>query len=107
MSTLPADQLPKSLKNAGYNVKEVCDVDANLDGTDMKTKNRHWYNRGLKYLRADFDVKTVIGPADLKFQIWSKGGVCNRDHDSIDVRWDPPKTRTSAGTDEMSAMYRK
>ncbi len=107
MSTLPAGQRPKSLKHAGDAVKNVCDVDASLSGLDMKVKNRHWYNQGPKYLRAEFDVKTVIGPADLKFQVWAKNGICSKDHDAIDVKWDPPRRGSTAGIDEMSAMYRK
>ena len=106
MSTLPAGQRPNSMKHAGDRVKSVCDVDANLSGIDMKVKNRHWYNQGPKYLRAEFDVKTVIGPADLKFQVWAKNGVCSRDHDAINVKWDPPREGSAADTDDNGAMYR-
>jgi hypothetical protein len=95
------------LLHAGDSVKTVCEVNATLDEIDMKVKNRHWYNRGPRYLRAEFDVKTLIGPADLGFQVWTKNGVCNTDHDSIDVKWDPPRIKSTAGSDDMSTMYRK
>jgi hypothetical protein len=40
MSTLPALQLPRSLKREG--VKSVCHIEATIDHRDMKLKNRHW-----------------------------------------------------------------
>lgn len=84
MSTLPIDQLPKSMNKAG--AQRVCKVESKLPVT-MKRKNRHWYNGGPQYLRAEFDMQVLIGPADLKFQTLSKGGVISKDHEGIDVQW--------------------
>jgi hypothetical protein len=48
------------------------------------------YNRGPQYHRAEFDVKIIIGAADLKFQLWGKNGQLSKDHEEIEVLWDPP-----------------
>jgi hypothetical protein len=32
-------------------------------------KNRHWYNMKPAFWRTTFDVKVVVGPADLSFQL--------------------------------------
>jgi hypothetical protein len=48
------------------------------------------YNRGPQYFRAEFDVKIIIGAADLKFQLWGKNGQLSKDHEEIEVLWDPP-----------------
>src|SRR5436190_4922852 len=90
MSTLPAHQLPRSMTRGG--AKLVCAVESVLGDVELKLKNRHWYNTGEMYLRAKFDVKVILGAADLKFQLWSKGGrIISKDHDTISVKWDPPQ----------------
>lgn len=86
MSTLPPDLLPTSLNKSG--VQRVCKVESSLP-QDMKLKNRHWYNAGPQYLRAEFDMQVLIGPADLKFQTLSKDGIISRDHAAINVEWSP------------------
>ena len=102
MTSVPADQLPQG--TSSEDVKTVCAVESTLQDVELKLKNRHWYNRGEKYWRAKFDVKVVLGPADLKFQLWSKGGrIMSRDHEVIAVKWDPPKETVG---DEPTAMYR-
>jgi hypothetical protein len=107
MSELPAGQRPKSMRGVDGRVQRVCLVDASLMNVETKLKNRHWYSRGKKYLRAEFDVRTVIGNADLKFQIWSKGGVkLNSDHKAIDVKWDAPRSDSLPSTNEMTAEQR-
>jgi Tfp pilus assembly protein PilW len=40
MSSLPAVQLPRSMKRGG--VKTVCAVESVISDSDMKLKNRHW-----------------------------------------------------------------
>jgi hypothetical protein len=84
MSTLPAHLLPTSLNKSG--AQRVCKVESSLP-QDMKLKNRHWYNAGPQYFRAEFDMQVLIGPADLKFQTLSKDGIISGGHAAIDVEW--------------------
>lgn len=85
MSHLPVHQLPSSLKRAG--AREICAVEAILNPRDMKRKNRHWYEFGKEYNRAEFEVRMLIG-AGLRFEIWSKDGIRSRDHGEIEVQWE-------------------
>ena len=63
----------------------------------MERKNRHWYDIGPEYKKAEFLVKVIIGAADLKFQIWTKDNrLCSADHEDIQVRWDPPWLHSAA-----------
>ena len=74
----------------------------------MKLKNRHWYQRGEKYLRAKFNVKVILGAADLKFQLQTKDKVVlNNDHDMIEVKWEEPKQNPGNDVSELAAMYRE
>lgn len=123
MSTLPIAHLPRSMKWEG--VKPVCTVESRLNPADMKLKNRHWqvlachypirmtnienrYNFGPQYQRADFYVKILLGPADLKFQMWGKNGQLNKNHDEIEVQWNPlpVSPSTDSGSREEYGMYR-
>ncbi|KAL9137562.1 MAG: hypothetical protein Q9175_001216 [Cornicularia normoerica] len=107
MSTEPRERLPTSLDQDG--AKVLCGVESVLKdkGVDMKLKNRHWYNKGEKYLRVRFDIRVILGAADLKFQLQSKNNVVlNHDYDAIQVRWDPPQRSPKEDGDDM-AMYRE
>ena len=94
MSSLPANQLPQSLRREG--AREVCAVETILNPRDMKRKNRHWYNLGREYNRAEFEVRLIVGTG-LKFQIWSKDGIRSRDHDEIEVQWESPESMLPPG----------
>lgn len=85
MSTLPASELPRSLKKEGSN--SVCSVESVLSHQDVKKKNRHWYNLGPEYYRAEFDMRVIVGAADLKFEMLGKDGVVSRPHDQVEVQW--------------------
>ena len=107
MSTEPRERLPTSLDQ--YGAKILCGVVSDLKekGVEMKLKNRHWYNKGERYLRVRFDIRVILGAADLKFQLQSQDKVVlNNDYDAIQVRWDPPQRSPMEDADDM-AMYRE
>ena len=107
MSTVPSDQLPSSLNQDG--ARRLCDVESVLKdrGVEMKLKNRHWYQRGEKYLRAKFDIKVILGAADLKFQLQSKTkDVLSKDHDEIQVKWELPRQNSADDDDGLAAPYK-
>jgi len=97
MSSLPESQLPRSIKRDGS--REICTVEATLQSSDLKRKNRHWYNLAKEYSLAEFEVRVLIGTG-LKFQIWSKDGVRSRDHGEIEVKWENGEGK---GKDEFLA----
>lgn len=71
----------------------------------MKLKNRRWYNRGPKYWRFRFDIKAVVGAADLQFVMLTKDKrVINSDHNAIEVVWQAA-TEPPAGGDEIAPLY--
>ncbi|KIW12405.1 hypothetical protein PV08_09682 [Exophiala spinifera] len=110
MSSLPSNQLPRSMKS-NVGVKTVCLVETVMDKRDLKLKNRHWYNFGPQYYRAEFDVKILVGSADLKFQIWGEGGRrLSKEHDEIEVSWSAPNSpvlqNPTSGEEINFGMYR-
>jgi hypothetical protein len=90
MSTLPPEKLPRSMSQSGVHV--VCSLDIATDCVDKKLKNRHWYSRKPTFWRTTFDVKVVVGPADLSFQLWSKDRrIRSNKHEPIAVKWMPAR----------------
>ena len=108
MSTEPRERLPTSLNQDG--AKILCGVESVLKdkGVDMKMKNRHWYSKGERYMRVRFDVRVILGAADLKFQVQSKNKVVlNSEYDAIQVRWDPPQQQSPKEDVDDMAMYKE
>ncbi|CAI7625480.1 unnamed protein product [Penicillium manginii] len=90
MSSLPPEQLPQSLRQKGAH--SVCHLDIITEGVDRKLKNRHWYSMKPTFWRTVFDVKVVVGPADLSFQLWSKDKrIRSTSHEPIAVKWMPAR----------------
>lgn len=48
------------------------------------------YNRAPQYFLADFDIRILIGSADMKFQILADDKVVSMEHDEVQVIWDNP-----------------
>jgi hypothetical protein len=56
----------------GPGVRVLCEVKSDLSTVDekkFKMKNRHWWQFKQQYMRVDYMVKVVVGPADLSFQL--------------------------------------
>ncbi|KAL4802510.1 hypothetical protein BDV18DRAFT_146855 [Aspergillus unguis] len=88
MSTAPPYSLPTSL--ASNRVQHVCSLDIITDEVDKKVKNKRWYNMRPLYWKAQFDVRVVVGAADLTFQLWSKDQrIRSGKHEPIHVQWMP------------------
>ena len=102
MSTLPANQLPRSMKHPG--AKSVCDIEFELSAADMKTKRR-WYDPGQVYREAEFDVK-LLGGTGLKFEVWGGHSMRSKTHDEIAVQWVSSDAMETARSFRRSEMYR-
>ena len=108
MSTLPVEQLPRSLQGPGS--QSVCAVESVLSLDDMKKKNRHWYNTGPEWYRAQFAMQVIIGAADLKFQIIGKNGVVSKTHNEVAVQWTsvtPPENPRRVQRELFAGPYRE
>lgn len=105
MSSLPEAQLPHSMRRDG--VREVCAVEAVLNPYDMKRKNKHWYNLGREYNRAEFEIRMLVG-AGLRFEIWGEDGDRSRGHNEIEVKWENGESKLSPtqGLEEGLGIYR-
>jgi hypothetical protein len=59
------------------------------------------------YFRIEYSVRVLIGPADIRFELWFDDQKLSRDQ-SIKVEWTPtaaPTTDSSLGTDPHTSSY--
>lgn len=118
MSTANPDRLPQSLGHD--DVRRVCIVESTFETAGIrnlrhkkgayavfKLKNGRMWQRGHPYILATFNVRVLVGAADLKFQLESKDGqIFNKDHPEIEVTWEPVIS-SSSGSQNMGKMFRK
>ncbi|KAL8663144.1 MAG: hypothetical protein Q9168_008140 [Polycauliona sp. 1 TL-2023] len=73
----------------GPDAQILCEVQSNLSTADerhFKRKNRHFWNSGEPYFRVDYQIKVLLGPADIRFELWFNGQKLNKD-EPIMVEW--------------------
>jgi hypothetical protein len=57
-------------EGAGANVlcRITCDLSA-ADERKFQWKNRHWWQSKAKYMRVQYEIRVVIGAADITFEL--------------------------------------
>ncbi|OAA75505.1 Hsp70 family chaperone [Akanthomyces lecanii RCEF 1005] len=92
--------LPSSLKQAG--VTRLCCVKSNLEGVQqhqlvLKQKRGTCFTKGHKFYICEFEVRVIVAPADLRFELWFGGHRFSGNHEPIGVKWDEAGARVKAG----------
>ncbi|KAL8708980.1 MAG: hypothetical protein Q9220_006188 [cf. Caloplaca sp. 1 TL-2023] len=67
----------------------LCEIESDLtsaDETKFKAKNKRFWNLGKHYLKIDYDIKVILGPADVRFELWFNGQKLSKDQ-PIKVEW--------------------
>ncbi|KAK8137319.1 hsp70 family chaperone [Apiospora sp. TS-2023a] len=89
--------LPASMKHAG--AVRLCEVKSNLTGVEqhqltMKHKRGTCFKAGYKFYICEFEIRVIVAPADLRFELWFGGTKFSSDHEPITVTWDEDGART-------------
>lgn len=69
----------------------LCEISSDLSTADEKkfiAKNAHFWSLKRHYLRIEYSVHVIIGPADIRFELWFDDQKLSRD-ESISVEWTP------------------
>ncbi|KAI9662318.1 MAG: hypothetical protein M1821_008485 [Bathelium mastoideum] len=85
------DQLPH-FAGPDTGVQRLCDIESDLSSADedeFKKKNRHLWQFGHAYYQVKYQIKVLIGPADLRFELWFNGKKLSKDK-PIKVEWASP-----------------
>ncbi|RDA93550.1 hypothetical protein CP533_3995 [Ophiocordyceps camponoti-saundersi (nom. inval.)] len=94
-----ASLLPHNMRQAG--VYDLCQVKGNLDGVQqhqlvLKHKRSMCFMRRRKYYICKFDIRVIVAPADLRFELWFAGERFSGNHEPITVRWDEAGVQVGA-----------
>ncbi|KAL9001081.1 MAG: hypothetical protein Q9188_005527 [Gyalolechia gomerana] len=79
--------LPHHMGGGGVHI--LCEIESDLSNADeskFKEKNKRFWSLGKHYFKVDYDVKVLIGPADVRFELWFNGQKLSRDR-PIKVEW--------------------
>lgn len=92
--------LLKLTRSAAGAVK-LCNVKSNLEGVKqeqlvLKNKRGSCFKRGYTFYICQFDVKVIVAPADLRFELWFAGQKFSGNHEPISVDWDQEGTKVKA-----------
>lgn len=82
----------------------LCEIRSDLSSADEKKfieKNRNFWSLKKHYLRIEYAVRVLIGPADIRFELWFDNQKLSRDQ-SIKVEWIPTKVPRMASTPTQS-----
>ncbi|KAF2851970.1 hypothetical protein T440DRAFT_447442 [Plenodomus tracheiphilus IPT5] len=83
-----AAKLPDQMN---HHTRILCEISSDLSAADEKKfveRNRHFWSLQKHYLRIEYSVRVLIGPADIKFELWFNDQKLSRDK-SIRVEWVP------------------
>lgn len=64
-------------------VEKLCQVQSDLTAiaeSEFKAKNKQFWKPGPKYYEVQYEVKVIIGPADLRFELCEYSWASNRPH---------------------------
>ncbi|PSN75303.1 hypothetical protein BS50DRAFT_567996 [Corynespora cassiicola Philippines] len=90
-SALDAQYLPDQMT---ADTRILCEISSDLSAADEKKfteKNKRFWSLGKHYFRVEYQVKVLIGPADIRFELWFDNQKLSRDR-SIKVEWVPAAT---------------
>ncbi|KAH7071272.1 hypothetical protein BKA63DRAFT_70009 [Paraphoma chrysanthemicola] len=87
-SSLDSTALPDQMNE---HTRILCEISSDLTAADEKKfveKNKNFWSLKKHYFRIEYSVRVLIGPADIRFELWFDDQKLSRDQ-SIKVEWTP------------------
>ncbi len=75
-------------------VRRLCVIKSNLSGiqngelTIRPKDKKMFFLKGKKFYLCTFDVKVIIAPADIRFELWFRGKKFSKNHEPVQIDWD-------------------
>ncbi|KAI0378679.1 hypothetical protein F5Y04DRAFT_290850 [Hypomontagnella monticulosa] len=98
ISDLDRELLPHKVSQEG--AKQLCVVKSDLTGVShsemtMKRKSKRLLFHGKKFYICSFEVRAIIAPAELRFELWFAGQKFSGNHEPIKIMWDAAGSKVS------------
>jgi hypothetical protein len=97
------------LLTALVDTRILCEISSDLSAADerkFQERNKHFWSLQKHYLRIEYSVRVLIGPADIRFELWFNDQKLSRD-ESIRVEWLPAQMSQHPQIAEMSGAERE
>ncbi|OTB11872.1 hypothetical protein K445DRAFT_26131 [Daldinia sp. EC12] len=96
ISDLDPFLLPRSVNQEGF--KQLCVVKSDITGINhsdmiMKRKARRFLFHGKKFYICSYEVRVIVAPAELRFELWFAGQKFSGNHEPIRITWDTEGSR--------------
>ncbi|OTA62065.1 hypothetical protein K449DRAFT_422784 [Hypoxylon sp. EC38] len=100
ISDLDPHLLPHSMSQEG--AKQLCVIKSDLTGAShsdmiMKRKSRRLLFQGRKFYLCTFEVRVIVAPAELRFELWFAGQRFSGNHEPIKITWDREGSKVHGG----------
>ena len=84
--------------------KQLCTVKSDLTGVQeaqleqrkQPSRSCLGLGRSKKFFICNFEVRAIVAPADLRFELWFGGTKFSGNHEPIQVTWDQEGTQVSS-----------
>ncbi|KAK0609780.1 hypothetical protein DIS24_g12269 [Lasiodiplodia hormozganensis] len=89
----------------GPGAEILCEIQSDLSNADQrefKQKNRRFWQTSQRHYLVEYQIQVIIGPADLRFELWFNGQKLSRDQ-PIRVEWSPATPPTMMTTAVVAA----
>lgn len=71
--------------------------DSELEAVKQKRSHRALFSRSARWYNCTYEVRAVVGAADLTFELWFNGMRFSKNHAPIRITWDEEGTAAPGG----------
>ncbi|KAF2646542.1 hypothetical protein P280DRAFT_464746 [Massarina eburnea CBS 473.64] len=104
-SSLEASELPTQMNP---DTRILCEISSDLSTASQERfveKNKNFWSVGKRYYRVEYEIHVLIGPADIRFELWFDNKKLSKDH-SIKVDWMPAPDASPAAPLDLNTFGR-
>jgi hypothetical protein len=86
----------------------LCEISSDLSTASEKRfieKNKYFWSLGKHYFKVEYQVRVLIGPADIRFELWFDNQKLSRDQ-SIKVEWKPASSAPPGPSVDLATYNR-
>jgi hypothetical protein len=97
----------RDVANGQLDTRILCEINSDLSSADEKKfveKNKSFWSTKKHYFRIEYSVRVLIGPADIRFELWFDNQKLSRDQ-SIKVEWAAAQTPMTTAEPARSSNY--
>ncbi|CAI6291398.1 unnamed protein product [Periconia digitata] len=101
-SSLDAEKLPIVMNKDTHVLCAISSDLSTLATSRFEQRKKHFWSSGKPYLQISYEIRVLVGPADLRFELWFENEKLSKDT-SISVQWMPAPNSTADSSVDVGA----